>query len=164
MQPHTGATLLVINYLVGRIRFVPESFGGRTFDVKSEIFDENGKRLKDKYHLVKTIRCNPKSRELDFEVGKDWACYLKVRYDYNFENIEFLQHRHSKAREKFYLRRDSHLKASSTFSGEYSSDNDIDHSIKGTAVSDKNFIFKDTYLEYKGAGNKITRKYNMKII
>ncbi len=166
MQPHTGATLLVINYLVGRVKFVPKSFAGKTFYVKSEIKDGVSHRLlRVKYHLVKTVRCNPHLRELSLEVGKDWACFLKVRYDYNFEKFEFLEHRHSNVREKFELHRDSHLKASPSFTGSYRGDkNKVDHSIKGTVISDTHMIFKDTYLEYPRSRNTLIRQYDMKFI
>jgi hypothetical protein len=163
MQPHTGAIITVINYLAPSIKLVPESFEGQTFTVQSTIYSSSGSFLHYKYHLVRTIRYNQKARELELEVGKDYICFLTVRYDLRFEEFEFIKHRHTYVREKFRIYRNSDFKALENFSGEYVSEDGHGHRIKGRRLTSKRLEFIDTFKDDQNP-NGVRRKYDLQII
>jgi len=163
MQPHTGAIITVINYLAPSIKAFPESFTGRTFNVRSTIYSSSGNFLHYKYHLVRTIRHNEKSRELELEVGKDYICFLTVRYSLTFEDLEFIKHRHTYVREKFTIYRNSEFKALENFSGEYVSETGHGHKIRGRRLTSKRLEFIDTFTD-DSYPNGVRLKYDLEII
>lgn len=164
MQPHTGATIAVLTYLVPSIIKNPLSFSGQHFNVRTTIFSSDGKHLFDKYHLIKTNRNNIVPRELEFEVGTDYACYMKVRYDAKYETFEFILHRHTSVREKFVIYIDKSLNVMENFSGEYTSEAGTSHKIKGRRSSAKRIEFKDTFKLDKYSSSETTLKYVMEIL
>jgi len=159
MQPHTGSVITVINYLVPSIKLAPESFAGQTFYVRSIISTVSGHFIKEKYHLVRTIRNNVNSRVLELEVGKDYICFLEVRYDALFENFEFVKHRHTYVREEFKIYRNSE-----NFVGEYISEVGVSHRIIGRKLSAKRLIFIDSFKDIHNPNKVIDLKYDLAIV
>ncbi|MCB9812981.1 MAG: hypothetical protein H6772_01110 [Pseudomonadales bacterium] len=157
MQPHTGAVLTLISYLTESILENPLSFGGQTFDIKTTIYSSSGSFIYYKYHLVRTVSNNQISRELDFQVGKDYICFLKVRYDSMFEKFEFIKHRHTYVHEEFTLYKDSE-----NFSGSYEDEKRRSHTIKGRKLSKKFLEFYDTFPSDKDPN--ITKKLKYEIL
>ncbi|MBU0974272.1 hypothetical protein KKD03_01060 [Patescibacteria group bacterium] len=164
MQPHTGATIAVLTYLAPSIVSDPSSFNGQTFYVRTTILSSSGKHLYNKYHFIKTNRHNLQSRELEFEAGKDYACFMKVRYDAKFENFEFILHRHTHVREQFTIYIDSSHKVMENFSGEYVSEAGTNHRIKGRRYSAKRIEFEDTFKLDKYSSSDTYLKYVMEIL
>lgn len=164
MQPHTGATIAVISYLVPSIISDPLSFAGQTFYCRTTIYSSSGKHLFDKYHFIKTNRHNIVPKELEFEVGKDYACYMNVRYDAKFEDFEITRHRHTHVREKFTMYRDSGMRMMENFSGEYVSESGQVHRIKGRRFSPKRVEFEDSFKEDNYSHNLTVLKYVIEII
>lgn len=163
MQPHTGAIITVINYLTPSIKAFPESFVGQTFTVKSTIYSSMGHFLHYKYHLVRTIRHNERARELELEVGKDYICFLTVRYSAGFQDFEFIKHRHTYVREKFTIYRNSEFQALENFSGEYVSETGHGHRIRGRRMTPKRLEFIDTFTD-DSYPNGARLKYDLEII
>ena len=164
MQPHSGATIAVLTYLTPSIIAQPLSFSGQTFYVRTTIYSRSGKHLYDKYHFIKTNRHNLQPRELEFEAGKDYACFMKVRYDAKFENFEFIQHRHTHVREKFTIYIDSSHNVMENFSGEYVSEAGTYHRIKGRRFSAKRIEFEDTFKLDKYSSSEMLLKYVLEIL
>lgn len=164
MQPHTGATVAVLTYLAPSIIENPLSFAGQTFYVRTTIYSRSGQHLFDKYHFIKTNRHNIVPRELEFEAGKDYACYMTIRYDAKFENFEFIKHRHTHIHEKFTIYIDSGHRIMENFSGEYQSENGVYHRIKGRKLSAKRIEFEDTFKLDKYASSDTVLKYVLEII
>ena len=159
MQPHTGAIITAINYLTPSIRLSPQSFVGRTLNIRTTIYSSNGSFLYYKYHLVRTIRHNENARVLEFEVGKDYICFLELRYDSTFENFSFIKHRHTYTRELFTVYR-----SSENFSGEYVSETGYGHSIKGRKLGPKRLEFYDTFKDDENPSRTLRLKYDLKIV
>lgn len=164
MQPHTGATIAVLTYLAPTIINDPLSFEGQTFNCRTTINSRNGTHLYDKYHFIKTNRNNIVPRELEFEAGKDYACYMKIRYDSKFEAFEFIQHRHTSIREKFTIYLDNSNRVMENFSGEYVSENGTNHKIRGRKFSAKRVEFEDSFKLDKSSGSETVLKYIVEIL
>lgn len=164
MQPHTGATVAVLVYLAPSILKNPLSFSGQQFDVRTTIYSRNGTHLYNKYHFIKTGRNNIVPRELEFEAGKDYACFMKVRYDAKFETFEFIKHRHTAINEKFTIYIDNGLNVMENFSGEYTSEAGTSHRIKGRRSSAKRIEFEDTFKLDKYSSSETLLKYVMEIL
>lgn len=158
MQPHTGAIITTINYLTPSIMALPDSFAGKTFYIRTTIYSSSGSFLYYKYHLVRTIRHNQKARVLEFEVGKDYICFLHVRYDASFENFDFIKHRHTYVRELFTIYR-----SSENFSGEYVSESGFGHRIEGRKMGPKRLEFFDEFKDDRYPGKKLRLKYDLEI-
>lgn len=159
MQPHTGAIITAINYLTPSILSEPQSFVGKTFQIRTTIYSSSGSFLFYKYHLVRTMRHNENSRILEFEVGKDYICFLQVRYDGSFENFDFIKHRHTYVRELFTMYR-----SSQNFSGEYVSETGFGHRIEGRKLGPKRIEFIDTFRDHRNPDRVLRLKYDLEII
>ncbi|PJC43799.1 MAG: hypothetical protein CO039_02295, partial [Candidatus Pacebacteria bacterium CG_4_9_14_0_2_um_filter_34_50] len=161
MQPHTGATFAALVYLTPSILRDPLSFGGQIFNIRTTIYSSNGTHLYNKYHLIETIRNNIVPKELEFKAGKDYACYMKVRYDSKFEKFEFIKHTHTTIDEEFVIYIDGSLNVTEKFSGKYVSETYIDHKIKGRRFNDKRIEFQDTFKLDKYSNSETVLKYVM---
>lgn len=159
MQPHTGAVVTVLNYLAPTIKALPQSFSGRSFVVRSTIYSAGGHFLKYKYHDVRTGRHSEGSRVLEFEVGKDYTCFLEVRYNAGFDKFDFIKHRHTYVREEFTVYR-----SSENFTGEYVSESGHGHRITGRKLSQKRLEFHDTFRDDRFPGRTLRLKYDLEII
>jgi|GEM_PF-1560868 len=107
MQPHTGAVITIISHFwpqAGRHQpscptwLLPlEVFPHKLFEVYTEYYK------KTKLHSVRIERINLRTEELEFTIGKDWPCHLKVRLNYVRDEVEFIEHSHGTTQEKFSL-------------------------------------------------------------
>jgi len=160
MQPHSGAVATVINYLLPTIKLAPDKFKGKSIYVRTSSYDSRGKFSREKYHLIKTIRLNPEGRLLTFEVGKDYACYMEVRYDGSYEWFDCIKHRHTHVREKF-----RYFQGSTTIDGEYISEAGFYHRLEGRVLNLKRVEFYDSFIDpIISKHNKQRWKYEFEIL
>lgn len=138
MQPHSGAIIAVIRNMLPIIKHTPALFAGKNFYVKTTRFDRNYGVVQQKYHYVVCVNHNPNSKLLTMDVGRDYACYMEIRYDGSYENWDFIKHRHTYVEEKFRM-----FEGSNNFTGEYKSENGIYHDLKGCALNNKIVTIED---------------------
>lgn len=160
MQPHSGAIITVIRNMFPIIKYTPQLFSGRNFYVKTTRFNQNYSPVQEKYHYVVCVNHNPNSKLLTMDVGRDYACYMEIRYDASYENWEFIKHRHTHVVEKFRM-----FEGSNNFTGEYKSEKGIYHDLKGSALNNKIVTIEDIFYDVlRSKYEKVILKYQFEII
>lgn len=152
MQPHTGASITVIKFLKPIIRDHPELYANRHFYVRTTM------PHKDKYHLISTGRFDPLSKIMHITAGKDYACYMEVSVETNWENFRFEKHRHTHIRESFRLFPGTRI------DGEYLSESGIPHKLDGRSLTEKRIEFFDYFADEQSPTGKRLWKYEHEII
>ena len=97
MQPHSGAAITVITHLWPKLHLDEEQLQFRRFEIYTQYF------RRTKLHSLLVERINPQSEELTLQIGKDWPCHLKIRFNPVRQEVKFLEHSHGRTQEEWRL-------------------------------------------------------------
>ena len=97
MQAHSAAAITLVNHLWPLLVLPAEQLPHRQFYIFTQY------HRKTKTHSLFIDRINPRMNEMEMQVGKDWACHLKIRMNRVRDEVELFEHSHTLVREKFRL-------------------------------------------------------------
>lgn len=97
MQPHSGAAITLIAHLWPNLHLTGEDFIHRQFIVYTQYYRHA------KFHSLLIDRINPRGEEIELQIGKDWPCHLKARFNPARQQVEFTEHSHTNTKEEWRL-------------------------------------------------------------